>query len=183
MRNGTVLTWRHRSLLLLKWDWSFWQYVSKQIIAHVTPHMVLSNHSMVFVYVSLLWSFFASRPYNYSLCGVLGRRTWKTYLEHLYCKVKAWIHGGKQHANMIKCASVWIWVEGWLLKDSLSKSSWLRSWAIFDAHPLFFFCSTLFSLSSLFFHHLFQLSFFQLSLFFSQHIAHVSFSDLYGQWR
>ena len=90
-------------------------------------------------YVSLLRSFFASRPYNYGLCGVLGRRIWKAYLECLYCKVKVWIHGGKQHTNMIKSSSVWIWVEGWLLKDSLSKSRWLRSWAIFDAHPLFFF--------------------------------------------
>ena len=31
----------------------------------------------------------------------------------------------KQHTNMIKSASVWIWVEGWLLKVSLSKS---RAW-------------------------------------------------------
>jgi len=85
--------------------------------------MVLSNHSMVFVYVSSPRSYFASRPYNYSLCGVLGRRTWKAYLKCLYCKVKAWIHGGKQHTNMIKSASVWIWVEGWLLKGALSKSN------------------------------------------------------------
>jgi hypothetical protein len=70
--------------------------------------MVLSNHSMVFVYVSSPRSFFASRPYNYGFCGVLGRRTSKAYLECLYCKVKAWIHGGKQHKNMIKSASVWI---------------------------------------------------------------------------
>jgi hypothetical protein len=111
-------------------------------------------------------SFFASRPYNYGLCGVLGRRTWKTYLECLYCKVKAWIHGGKQHSNMIKSASVWIWVEGWLLKDSLSKSRWLRSWAIFDAHPFsLFFLLEAFSLSSPFYH-LFPTLFFQLSLFF-----------------
>ena len=121
--------------------------------------MVLSNHSMVFVYVSSPRSYFASRPYNYSLCGVLGRRTWNAYLECLYCKVKAWIHGGKQHTNMIKCASVWIWVEGWLLKDSLSKSRWLRSWAIFDAHHLFFLLDTFLPIS-LSFHHLFQLSFF-----------------------
>jgi hypothetical protein len=74
----------------------------KQNIAHVTPHLVLSNHSMVFVYVSSPRSYFASRPYNYSLCGVLGRKTWKAYLECLYCKVKSWIHRGKQHTNMIK---------------------------------------------------------------------------------
>ena len=47
----------------------------KQSIAHVTPYMVLSNHSMVFVYVSSPRYFFASRPYTYGLCGVLGRRT------------------------------------------------------------------------------------------------------------
>jgi len=107
--------------------------------------MVLSNHSMVFVYVSSPRSYFASRPYNYSLC--------------LYCKFKEWIHRGKQHTNMIKSASVWIWVEGWLLKDSLSKSRWLRSWAIFDAHHLFFLLDTFLPIS-LSFHHLFQLSFF-----------------------
>ena len=50
-------------------------FFSKQNIAHVTPHMVLSNHSMIFVYVSSPRSYFASRPYNYSLCLVLGRRT------------------------------------------------------------------------------------------------------------
>jgi hypothetical protein len=50
-------------------------FLSKQNIAHVTPQMVLSNYSMVFVYVSSLRSYFASRPYNYSLCGVLGRKT------------------------------------------------------------------------------------------------------------
>jgi hypothetical protein len=120
--------------------------------------MVLSNHSVVFVYMISPRSFaITSRPYNYGICGVLGRRTWKAYLECLYCKVKAWIHEGKQHTNMIKRASVWIWVEGWLLKDSLSKSRWLRSWAIFEAHPLFLFFAWHF------FHHLFWLSF-QLSL-------------------
>ena len=128
--------------------------------------MVLSNHSMIFVYVSSPRSFaIASRPYNYGLCGVLGRRTWKAYLECLYCKVKAWFHGGKQHTNMIKIESVWIWVEGWLLKDSLSKSRCLRSWAIFDAHPLFL-LDTFFSQLSLFFIILSN-SFFQLSLSFS----------------
>jgi hypothetical protein len=50
-------------------------FFSKQNIAHVTLHMVLSNHSLVFVYVSSPRSYFASRPYNYSICGVLGRRT------------------------------------------------------------------------------------------------------------
>ena len=144
--------------------------------------MVLSNHSVVFVYVSSPRSYLVSRPYIYGLCGVLGRRTWKAYLECLYCKAKAWIHGVKQHTNMIKCASVWIWMEGWLLKDSLSKSRWLRSWAIFDAHPLFF-CSTLFFFHlALFSSSSFPAPFF-LTLFFSQHIAHVSFLDLYGEWR
>jgi len=136
--------------------------------------MVLSNHSMVFVCVSSPRTFFASRSYNYSLCGVFGRKTWKAYLECLYCKVKAWIHGGKQHTNIIKSASVWIWVEGWLLKDFLFKPGRLRSWAIFDAHPLFF-CSTLFFFHlALFSSSSFPAPFF-LTLFFSQHIAHVPF--------
>jgi len=144
--------------------------------------MVLSNHSVEFVYMSSPRSCaIASRPYNYSLCGVLGWRTWEAYLECLYCKVKAWIHGGKQHTNIIKSASVWIWVDGWLLKDSLSKSRWLRSWSIFDAHPLFFarhffysslslslfiiFSSSPFNYLSFF--HFLQLSFFPTLSFFS----------------
>ena len=146
--------------------------------------MVLSNHSMVFVYMNSPRSFaIASRPYNYGLRGVLGRRTWKAYLECLYCMVKAWIHGGKQHTNMIKSVSVWIWVEVWLLKDSLSKSRWLRSWAIFDAHPLFFLLDTFFYQSLSLFSSSFPTLFFSNLSLFSQHIAHVSFSDLYGQWR
>ena len=143
--------------------------------------MVLSNHSMVFEYVYSLRSFFASRPYNYDLCRALGRRTWKAYLECLYCKVK---HGSLEENNIQTWSRVQVCGYEWKVDSSKMLSPNLDDWdhGLSLMLILSFLLDTFFlSLSSLFSSSFPTLSFF--NSLFSQHIAHVSFSDLYGQWR
>ena len=106
--------------------------------------MVLSNPSMIFVYASSPRSFaIASRPYNYGLCGVLGRRTWKAYLECLYCKVKAWIHGEN---NIQTWSRVQVCGYEWKVDSSKILSPNLYDWdhGLSLMLILFFFCSTFF---------------------------------------
>jgi hypothetical protein len=75
LRNGIALTEDIDPFSFSSKIGVFDNIFSKQITTHVIPHMVLSDHLVLFVYMSLPRSLFASRPYNYGLCGVLGWRT------------------------------------------------------------------------------------------------------------